>query len=147
MITLRDTVPGTDRSIPACCTTSICPSATTASTAAKGSIPCSELRPRLSGCSSRLTRNSSAVATRIVTSPREARCAVVCRQRLGRPGGWAVPEAGAGDGAECVTTTEPLVVSLIGSLLGCRRTGSQGRTKSVHKGLVDSGKRLGGEGG
>src|SRR3954452_33662 len=68
MTTVSEIIPGTDRSIPPCWTTSVCPTATMASTAANGSMPSRELWRTLCGSTSQLTRKSSAVATTIAVA-------------------------------------------------------------------------------
>ncbi len=72
MTTDSDTAPGTDRSNPPCWTTSVCPRATTASTAANGSMPSKDPRLTLVGATTALSAKSRTTATRMVSSPRDS---------------------------------------------------------------------------
>src|SRR6056297_96568 len=73
--TANDTDPGTDRSKPPCCTTSICPSPTIARTAAKGRLPMSEPAETAEGAKTMHSTISASVETIMVTNPlaRDAR--------------------------------------------------------------------------
>ena len=68
---MSETDPGTERSMPPCWTTRVCPSATIARTAANGSIPSSAPRSRLVGASRALATRRAATATRMVIRPRD----------------------------------------------------------------------------
>ena len=66
--------PGTDRSSPRCCTTSVSPAETIASTAAYGSMLSSAALPMLPGATSGLMTNKVTVAIQIVVDrPTKAR--------------------------------------------------------------------------
>ena len=77
-------MPGIERSSPRCCTTSVCPTATTARMAAKGSIDTIAARDRLPEAMSGLTANRTIVAiqmpekrpnvTRKAALPKRASC-------------------------------------------------------------------------
>ena len=65
MTTVREMKPGTDRSIPRCCTTRVWPAAARMSTAANGHSAASALPPRLLGWKTALTTKSSPVASQM----------------------------------------------------------------------------------
>src|SRR3954453_727470 len=97
MTTVREIIPGTERSMPPCWITSVCPTATIARIAANGSIPSSELCRTLSGSSTRLTRNSSAVPiTMPVAPPSFGRRREPSRGSAERDGGVAVAGVATG---------------------------------------------------
>jgi hypothetical protein len=70
--TVSEIIPGTERSMPPCWITSVCPTATMARIAANGSIPRSELSRTLWGSTIQLIRKSPTVATTMpVAAPAE----------------------------------------------------------------------------
>src|SRR5437764_1831838 len=69
--TVSEMNPGTDRSMPRCCTTSVWPTAARMSTAANGHSAASALLPRLFGWKMALTANSSPVAAHIPADRRQ----------------------------------------------------------------------------
>jgi len=68
MTTVSEIIPGTERSIPPCWITSVCPTATIARIAANGNMPSNELCRTLCGSTIQLTKNSSSVAASAVAA-------------------------------------------------------------------------------
>src|SRR3954452_15215907 len=131
MMTVSDIIPGTDRSMPPCCTTSVCPIAAIARIAATGSIPSNEEWLTLSGCRILLTMKSATVATQItVVSPPKKRRA----DRLELlASGWRAPGPAIGPtGATVAALSLPGLCSVAGIPLAATSAPHRRRVKDYY---------------